>query len=305
MTKELVLKGKSVIYTSNILNGLFNPNKLLRCSNKYYYISEITLQKNSYYAGLCTSNHNTYIISDEELLMIDMLLSWNALTSNSLKCEIMFSDIDWMRRRNSYNKSRVLDNHEKYQKIFKQLDNLYLIFGDNLNEILSQDSVFKLFNYKIKYESNVPVGIIYDFNELGKMLKDHNQLTTININIFDIKLSEFMKYKILRYMILSIYMNSRKKSFTRTHKSILKGISYYNDGKILNYYDYYCNNEHISQYLKRYFARLESVLFLLKECGYIEDYSYEKINTRQELQIGSGRVVINTKVYKRKKRKHT
>lgn len=290
-------KGKSVVFTHNILNVIYNHkgNNLL---------SEITLQGNKYYVGLCTEDEDTYVLKDEEILMIDMLLSWAMLTGNTTVGSICLSDIDFIRQRNKENKTRIKESHEKYINIFKRLETIHYVCADT-NEIpIAEKYIHPLFKYELVVKDDYSKEIKYSFDELGKLLENQKQIVVIEDNIFNIRVSEMMKYKLLRYLIVSIFMNRiRKNGCIRTHKSVLSGITYCIDNKVRkSYYDYYCESEHISRYLNRYITRLDEVLMKLKLCNYIVDYSIERIGSLQELILGYGKITIITNRYKKKRK---
>ena len=138
------------------------------------------------------------------------------------------------------------------------------------------------------------------------MLNKHKQVTTLDCNVFKYRLNEDMKYRLIRYLVTSIFMNQIKsKTFVRTHRSILRGITYVvaEDGVVAtSYYDSIIKKQYIHKYLSRYITRLEDVLSMLKGSGYIRDYTIERITNRQELITGCGKVEIVTNLSKKRKR---
>lgn len=300
-------KGRSAVFTANVLNiiyGLSSSNNVKYANGTEISLSEAKISGNKYYVGLCTEDNKSYILKDEEMLLIEILLNWAMLTNNTTHGCIRLSDIDYIRRRNKDNRQRVKENHKNYISILNKLKTIYFVCSETTKEACDNKHKHPLFTCKAGGDGqNYSQQIEYSFNELGKILEALNQVVVVEENIYDIRLNEMMNYKIMRYIIVSAYMNRiKKESFVRTHKSILNGIIYDDNDIVISYYDYYCGCEYISRYLNRYISRLRSVLEKLKSCNYIEDYSIERINTYQELMMSCGKVTIVTKRYKRKRK---
>lgn len=308
MTKTERIKevdGKSIIFTSNILSAIYN----LKTSNEKSFnngICDMSVKVNATEAfiGICNENMCMHIMNDEEMLITEILLSWSTLVEqNNNYSEILFNDIDCIRSRNKGNRVRINLKHEKYLEIFELFNRLYFVYTGKSNEIDSSEIKHKLFNYELVNKKDKPIGIKYNFGKLEYLLKASKQIAIVETNVFDIRMSEMMNYKILRYLVSSIFMNRIKgNSFSRTHKSILNSMTCNDNGEISSYYDSYSKSHNISKYLSRYLERLCKVLELLKQCNYISNYSVEKIDSRLQLVTGCGKVTIIVKKYKKKRK---
>lgn len=303
---------RSVIYTSGILETLYN----LKTSDiksdllgNTYVASTALIYGNTYIVGLCNKEYKHHIFSSKEKMMIDLLLNWDALINDEQKEEftaIRFTDIDWMKNCYKKNKEHIKIAHNLYKEIIESLSNLYFICTDEEPKVLKDDYLYRLFNYTPIIEDNKMVGIRYNFDELGRLLKVSKMKTTLNSNIFKFRFNEDMKYWILRYLVVSIYMNRIKsKTVTRTHKSILKGITIDTGEEVVSYYDSLLNKKYLHKYLSRYTQRLEEVLELLKMAEFIKEYSVEKITNYRELQTGCGLVKTTPNMSNKKRRTRT
>lgn len=303
---------RSVIYTSGILETLYN----LKTSDiksdllgNTYVASTALIYGNTYIVGLCNKEYKHHIFSSKEKMMIDLLLNWDALINDEQKEEfttIRFTDIDWMKNCYKKNKEHIKIAHNLYKEIIESLSNLYFICADEEPKVLKDDYLYRLFNYTPIIEDNKMVGIRYNFDELGRLLKVSKMKTTLNSNIFKFRFNEDMKYWILRYLVVSIYMNRIKsKTVTRTHKSILKGITIDTGKEVVSYYDSLLTKKYLHKYLSRYTQRLEEVLELLKMAEFIKEYSVEKITNYRELQTGCGLVKTTPNMSNKKRRTRT
>lgn len=291
---------KSVICTSNILNTIYtlcNQDGKKKLGSKDYIGRTIKSNRVDTNVGLITKNGECCFLSVEEIYIYDILLSWYILTNDNddKNIDISFNDIDWIKSKQRRNKDYIMNNHKKYSKVLESLKDKMFICNDR---------IYPLIVYVYKDENNYEKGLTYNLGHIGNILKQQNQLVELDTNAFKFSNQEFMKYQLLRYMVTAIYMNQvKKKSFTRTHKSILNAIVYGADGNNYKYYDFLIENKNYKTYLNRYYKRLDEVLMLLKECGYIRDYSIIPDNNLRSLITSCGRVEICTNVYKIKEKR--
>lgn len=277
-------------------------------NNKSYAVAVAKRLGEEYYVGLCSKKYHAHILTSEEIVILDILLCWKQLVdSDSLETVINLSDIDWLRNRHKKNKEHIANAHETYMKIFNVLSTLnFICIGDEISDICECDNLYPLLKYRINYSNGKATGITYTLGKLESTLNKHKQVTTLDCNVFKYRLNEDMKYRLIRYLVTSIFMNQVKsKTFVRTHKSILRGITYTGTGGAIeteSYYDSIIDKQYIHKYLSRYITRLNDVLSMLKESGYIRDYTIERITNRQELITGCGKVEIVTNLSKKKKR---
>ena len=277
-------------------------------NNKSYAVATAKRLGEEYYIGLCSKKYHAHILTSEEIVILDILLCWKQLVdSDSSETVINLADIDWLRNRHKKNKNHIAKAHETYLKIFNTLGTLnFICTGEEIVNISECEEQYPLLKYKLNYCSGKVIGITYTLGRLDVMLNKHKQITTLDCNVFKYRLNEDMKYRLLRYLVTSIFMNQIKsKTFVRTHRSILRGITYIvaEDGAVAtSYYDSIINKQYIHKYLSRYITRLEDVLSMLKESNFIKDYTIERITNRQELITGCGKVEIVTNLSKKKKR---
>ena len=306
MKKETVRK--SIIYTSTILNKLYN---LKTAQIKYlndgtsYASDTVTFFGNKYEVGLYTESKSAHILSSEEILIIDILLCWKKLLdADDEDISITFNDIDWLRNRNTDNAEHIRKIHQKYISIISLLNKLYFIMvTEPFDELEKCKEKYKLMMIDWLYDDNEVIGFKYNLNELGNLLEEANQVSIIYNNVFNYRLNEDMNYRLLRYLVSAIFMNRVKgKSFSRTHKSILLGITYHDSDGADSYYNNYLDQKFINKYLKRYLSRLNEVLCRLKESGYIKDYVIENISNKRELTLGFGMVTIFTNLSRRQRK---
>ena len=294
---------RNILYTSDLLNTLYNLKTLniTQLENGNSYAGATTAVDGiPFTIGLCTKEYNYHLLTNEEILMMEMLLSWEALVNEEDEefTTITFSDIDWMRNRQKRNKSYIEENHRKYMSVICSLSELLLIYGNE--EQLNNSSVdlidSNLINVEYIYDSELVIGIKYNLGQLGSVLKTLNQRVSIEANIFRYSSTEFMKYQIMRYMVTSIFMNRVKKhSFTRTHKSILKAITYTTAGAdIVSYLDYIIDKKYLYKYLNRYYFRLNEVMQLLKEIRFIRDFNIIQDKCKRGIMTSCGKVEITT-----------
>lgn len=300
---------KSVIYTSGVLEKIYNlkTSNVIQCSNnRSYSVVETSMYGENYYIGLCSNKYHAHILNYDEIFMLEILLSWEVLSeSDGSSNTIMFNDIDWLRNHYKQNKDNIKLAHQLYKKVLNKLSTLYFICtSERIIDISKCEGLDKLIDINLIYEDGIAIGVKYSFGELGKILRLNRQITIFEGNIYNIKLSESMKYRLLRYIVISVFMNRvRGKSFKRTHRSILQGITCNIGNTYISYYDDYINKKLINKYLRRYLTRLKEVLELLKESGYIKEYVIEPIRNSRELQLGFGIVEIYTNM-SRKRRKY-
>ena len=300
--------GKSLIFTSNILSAIYS----LKTSNEKSFNDgncdmPVIVNATKSFVGICDENMCMHILSDEEMLIMEILLSWSTLVEqNENYTEILFVDIDCIRNKNKDNRVRINVQHQKYLKIFETFNKLYFVYTGKPNEINSDEIKHKLFYYEVISKKDKPIGIKYNFGRLEYLLKASKQIAIVETNLFDVRMSEMMNYKIMRYLVSSIFMNRIKgTNFSRTHKSILNSMTYNDNGEVTSYYESYSKSHYISKYLSRYLERLFKVLELLKQCNYILDYSVERIDSRLQLVTGCGKVTIVMKKYKKKRKNGT
>ncbi len=300
---------RNVLYTCGLLDKLYNLKKLdiKELNNGNSYAGTQVLIEGTYIeVGLCDSNYHYHLLTIEEILMLEMLLSWNALFESEASTEdvteITLNDIDWLRNRKIRNKEYIQNAHNGYIEVAKCLDNLFFIFG-NENQIAEDVAVLdKLIDIKYMYEGNEIIGFRYSLGHLGEIIKTLNQRISIDMNIFEFSTTEFMKYQILRYMVTSIYMcRVKHTTFSRTHKSILQAITYHSDDESVSYYDYIITSEYLSKYLKRYTMRLDEVMKCLKECRLIKEYTIIPDVSKRGILTSCGKIIIT--VFNRR-RKH-
>lgn len=297
---------RNIIYTSNILDRLYNlkTHNIIHLDNGYSYAgTEAVVDGVPFMVGLCTHNYQYHILTPNEIILMEILLSWDALTNENEQeyTYISFKDIDWMRNRQKRNKSYVQSNHALYLATVKSLEKIYLIYGNEDNLVNGQGlSDSPLMNIEYLYEQNEIVGLKYNFGDLGIALKELKQMVSLDMNIFRYSSTEFMKYQILRYMVISIYMNRTKKyEFSRTNKSILKAITA--PGATADYYDYIIDKKYLYKYLERYHSRLNEVMESLKQTRFIRDYSITYDRSKRSLLTSYGRVLVMTNVSKKKR----
>ena len=299
---------RNVLYTCGLLDKLYNLKKLdiKELSNGNSYAGTQVLIEGTYIeVGLCDSNYHYHLLTIEEILMLEMLLSWNALFENETSgdvTEITLNDIDWLRNRKIRNKEYIQNAHNGYIEAVKTLDNLFFIFGNENQLSEATITLDKLIDIKYMYEEDEIIGFRYSLGRLGKIIKTLNQRISIDMNIFEFSSTEFMKYQILRYMVASIYMcRVKHTTFSRTHKSILQAITYHSDDEFISYYDYIITSEYLSKYLKRYTMRLDEVMKCLKECRLIKEYTIIPDVSKRGILTSCGKIIIT--VFNRR-RKH-
>ena len=291
---------KSVIYTSNILNTIYtlNNSDIKEIEPSIRYVGkDVTNNGSTIEIGLIDKTGIYHFLSVEEIYMYDILLSWDTLTNTDEETSIFitFKDIDWIKNRQRRNKDYVKENHKLYADVLKSLEKVLFKYGMKVSSLLD-----------IKYidEKDYEKGFVYNLGHLKTLLKQQNQLVELNLNVFKYSSKEFMKYSIMRYMISSIYMNQvKRRTFSRTHKSILSSITYIEDGNVYKYYDWLIKNKNFTTYIKRYYKRLEEVMKLLKESGFIKDYKIIPDNNLRSLITSCGKVDICTNVYKIKNKR--
>ena len=275
---------QSVLYTSNVLDTIYklkSSDEVVLDNGQSYACGISLIDGFEFYTGLCTEDYKAHILTANERVIIDILLSWSMLTNEDFDSwtVIKYSDIDWIRSRCKKNKER------------------------SKPEKLSEDTTYRLLEFTDIYENDEAVGFKYSLCELESMLRNSKLMTSINGNIFKFSLNEDMKYQLLRYLIISSYMcRARKTECKRTHRSILKNLVITEDEVVLSYYDVIKNKKYFRQYLLRYNSRLIEVLEFLKEIGYIVDYSADRLTNLHQLETGSGMVRIKPKMYKKSKR---
>ena len=79
-------KGRSAVFTANVLKiiyGLSSSNNVKYANGTEISLSEAKISGNKYYVGLCTEDNKSYILKDEEMLLIEILLNWAMLTNNT------------------------------------------------------------------------------------------------------------------------------------------------------------------------------------------------------------------------------
>ena len=154
---------KNILYTSDLLNTLYNLKTLniTQLENSNSYAGATTAVDGiPFTIGLCTKEYNYHLLTNEEILMMEMLLSWEALVNEEDEefTTITFSDIDWMRNRQKRNKSYIEENHRKYMSVISSLSELLLIYG---NEEQLNNSSADLIDSNL-----INVEYIYDFTDL-------------------------------------------------------------------------------------------------------------------------------------------
>ena len=303
---------RTVIYTSGVLETLYSLKSSDIKSDVYgheYVSSTALLHGVPYVVGLCDKDYKYHILTSREKMMMDMLLSWDSLVSEETEdgpVIIKFTDIDWMKNRYKKNKEHIKVAHNLYKTIIETLSGLYFICDSEEPRTLNDDCLYHLFNYTPIIENEEMVGITYYFDELGKLLKSYNMKTTLNGNAFKFRFNEDMKYWILRYLVVSVFMNRIKsKTVTRTHRSIVKALVVDTGVETISYYDALMDKRHPHKYLSRYIQRLKEVLEMLKDMEFIKDYSIETITNIQELQTGCGLVRITPNMSNRIHRTRT
>lgn len=301
---------RNIIYTNRILNTLYNlkTQNIKQLANGESYVSS-KLAESEFDIGLCNNKNHAHILSSNEILIMDILLSWQHLVDETGNTTISFTDIDWMRNRHKKNKDHIQNAHKLYLEVIQSLGSLFFICtSETINTVGGIRNKYKLLNYELKYSGSKVIGLAYNFGRLEVILKEERMVTTFNANIFRFRLNEDMKYKLLRYMTTATYMNQvKKKSFCRTHKSILKGITCAVEAKdddssirYISCYDDIAEKNYIHKYLSRYINRLDEVLSLMKSSRYIKDYLIEPITSKQELITGCGRVEITTNMSRKR-----
>lgn len=298
---------RNIIYTCGLLDKLYNLKKLdiKEIDNGKSYVGTQTLIEGTYLEiGLCDGNYHYHILTIEEILMLEMLLSWDALLEEDNDDDITtitLSDIDWIRNRKIRNKEYIQQAHQDYIRVIKQLNELHLIYGNEKQMKESSPVLDKLIDIDCIYDENDIVGFKYSFGHLGMILKTLNQRISLDMNIFEFSTTEFMKYQILRYVVSSVYMCRIKNStFSRTHKCILQAITYRSNNDILSYYDYIIDSNYLSKYLKRYISRLNEVMECLKACNLIKEYNIVPDTSRRGILTSCGKVIITVSSRKRK-----
>lgn len=295
------------MYTCGLLNKLYNLKKqdIKQIDNdKSYAGTQVLIEDTFIEIGLCDSNYHYHLLTIEEILMLEMLFSWNALLEEDNADDITtitLEDIDWIRNRKIRNKEYIQKAHQEYIKVMLSLSELLFVYGNE--EQLTSDSptLDKLIDIDCIYNDNNIVGFNYSIGHLGAILKALNQRISLDMNIFEFSTTEFMKYQILRYIVSSIYMcRVKNTTFSRTHKSILQAITYRSDNNILSYYDYIIDSDYLNKYLKRYISRLDEVMKCLKECNLIKEYSIIPDTTRRGIITSCGKVIITVFSSKRK-----
>ena len=288
---------RNILYTCGLLEKLYNlkiQDTITLDNGKSYAGTDVLVNGETFKIGLCNSDYHYHILTIDEIMIIEMLLSWNALLeSNSEESNmITFDDIDWMRDRKCRNKEYILANHRSYLDTMKRLSDLYLIYGDETKLNNDKPELCKLLNVDYIYDKEEIVGFRFSFGYLEQVLKTLNQRISLDMNIFAYSSKEFMKYQILRYIVISIYMCRVKcDTFCRTHKSILSAITY-SDDNTCSYYDYMMNSKYINKYLKRYVDRLDEVMNCLKQCRLVKQYQIIADKNKRGLMTASGKIII-------------
>lgn len=303
---------RSTIYTSGVLETLYSLKSSdikSDSAGNTYVSSTALLHGDAYIVGLCDKEYKHHILSSKEKMMIELLLNWDSLVNDEQTekfTTIKFTDIDWMKNCYKKNMEHIKAAHNLYKEVIKSLSNLYLVYNDEEPDVINGECTYPLLKCQPVIENNKLVGITYSFDKLGKILNAFKMKTTLNGNIFKFKFNEEMKYWILRYLIVSIFMNRVKsKVIVRTHKSILKALIVDTGTEITNYYDTLINKKYMHKYLHRYIQRLKEVLEFLKEIDFIKEYSVETITNIQELQTGCGLIRIKPNMSNKKHRTRT
>lgn len=286
---------RTIIYTTNILEKLYNLKtcdiKEIQNQGRYAGTTFIKDQKD-YLIGILDKNKDAHILGNDEVMMIEIMLNWESvlkekddLDCNDIHGTLLWEDIDWIKNRKMRNKEYLEQNHIQYKKTLDSLNQLMIVYGSRNNIKL-----YKLVNLKYLQDNK---GVEYNFNILGCILKELNQRISIDLNAFSFSNEEFMKYQILRYIVSSIYMcRMKKRTFSRTHKSILNALHYVSDKFAISYFDYYIQSEYTKKYLKRYFKRLKEVMDMLVECKLIKNYEIIPDDSKRSLMTACGKVVI-------------
>lgn len=298
--RVIINNRRNILYTCGLLDKIYNL-RITDIKNSdtgaNYISSEVTVEGEQVSIGLCTKDYQYHILSNQEILMMEMLLSWEALLQddNSIEeesyIEIMLTDLDWIRNRKMRNKEYVQQVHNQYLNTIGELDNLLLIF-DNEDELQKTNPTLnKLINIEYIYSEATAIGFKYNFGQLGNIVKTLNQRVSLDMNIFEFSIAEFMKYQILRYIVTSTFMCRVKNiTFCRTHRSILQAIT--DHSTTLSYYDSIINSDYLNKYLKRYTKRLEEVMESLKACRFIKDYSIIPDVSKRGVITSCGKVII-------------
>lgn len=304
---------RNIIYTSKILETIYNlkTQDVENCENgRSYAGAEVVIEESyPFIVGLYNKKKQYHILNADEIILLDILLSWDALVNedNQEFITILFEDIDWMRNRRKRNQEHVNQTHCKYLQTLQSLENLYLIYGNE--DVVKTDAdleEYPLVNVEHMIKENTIVGIKYNLGKMGKILKAQQQMVSIDMNIFKYSSTEFMKYKILRYLIVAIYMNRTKKNeFSRSYKSILKSIPYEYDDAVISYFDFILNSPHTTKYLSRCTARFTEIMNELIECDFIRNYSILPDKDRTGLLTASGKIQIKTNLFHRKRKHYT
>jgi hypothetical protein len=294
---------ESLIYTSSILNSLYSltSKDIVNGFSRSYVGKYVNAYDENFIIGLYNKELKYHILEPQEIQILDLLLHWyKVVDRNSVYAEITFEDIDWIRDRNKYNKLHKQRAHEIYELAIRNLNELYLIYG-NEKEYLSCEVALntELKLIDIEYDSKTK-GIRYKPNKILKQIDEDNQLILIPYNIYKYKYEENIKYQLFRYLATSIFMNRVKsKICKRTHSSILRAIVCNNGEETATYYENIMDASYPGKYLLRYFNRLDEVLNILKNSEMIEDYKIVRIKNIRELKMGMGYVEIKHRCIKR------
>lgn len=299
---------RNIIYTCGLLDKIYNLKNIREFDNhNSYAYATTTIEGTELEVGLCDNTYQKHILTSSEILMIEILLSWDAVLDEGIEFSnlgriITFEDIDWIRDKRMRNNGYIVNNHKAYIDTIKALDELLFIY-DNAEELEEEaPKLDKLVNIEYVYDNEELVGIKYDFNLLGNIIKGLGQAVSLNMNIFAFSPQEFMKYQILRYMVSSIYMcRVRRSTFSRTHKSILNAITHNVDGLPQTYYDYITNSNYSTKYLKRYIARLDEVMNALKESRFIKNYRILGDIDKRSIITGCAKVEVEAYAFKKRK----
>ena len=224
-----------------------------------------------------------------------------------------------------YSNYQVSHKYQEYQRLVISKDKIYLLASNLLKNYMGYLSVshnekhtsWRLLDSQYRwYMSRGSIywgglerdtdGTLYHYCPIQRVLQSYTGDTTLNGNAFKFRFNEDMKYWILRYLVVSVFMNRIKsKTVTRTHRSIVKALVVDTGVETISYYDALMDKRHPHKYLSRYIQRLKEVLEMLKDMEFIKDYSIETITNIQELQTGCGLVRITPNMSNRIHRTRT